>query len=157
MSSGLWCVFGFKADVMQLVGCDDILMILMWWFDYICEVCMIHGLFVLKDFGPGIHSHCPSWDLWPVLALAMVWQMQVHQPTQPRVCHEVFIFKWYHRFTTRRSESEYLCLSHDGRVRFRSVTRTGRYLIWSLVYLHFCFCACCCNVMVLCHCFCLCA
>ena len=58
------------------------------------------------------------------------WKMQLHQPTQQRSLHKCIVFRWFHLGTARRSE--WLILSQDGRVRFRRITKSGRWLTWSL-------------------------
>ena len=68
------------------------------------------------------------------------WKMQLHQPTQQRSLHKCIVFRWFHLGTTRRSE--WLTLSEDGRVRFRRITKSGKWLTWSLFPFFFEFSVC---------------
>ena len=78
-----------------------------------------HDLWAFKPLNPGQFVLNPE-----------DWKMQLHQPTQQCSLHKCIVFRWFHIGTTRRSE--WLILSKDGGVRFRPITKSGKWLTWSL-------------------------
>ena len=86
-----------------------------------------HDLWAFKPLNPGQFVLNPE-----------DWKMQLHQPTQQCSLHKCIVFRWFHIGTTRRSE--WLILSKDGRVRFRPITKSGKWLTWSLFPFFWIFC-----------------